>query len=100
MPFGKPVSIRIEASTWASVSVDLVLSEWPLERILSAQLATYSRYATCPVAALVEAGFELLATGALPQADIVFPAVDSLWAERLAVLLAGSEQRNPYKSRR
>jgi hypothetical protein len=84
----------------ASVSVDIVLPEWPLERILAVQLATYSRYATCPVAALVEVGFELLATGAVPHADLLFPAVDSLWAERLAALLAGSEERNPYKSRR
>jgi hypothetical protein len=84
----------------ASVSVDVVLPEWPLDRILAAQLATYSRYAIFPVAAVVEADFELLATGAVPHADVVFPAVDSLWAERLATLLAGSEQRNPYKSRR
>jgi hypothetical protein len=84
----------------ASVSVDVVLPDWPLERILTAQLATYSRYSICPVATLVEAGFELLATGAIPHADVVFPAVDSLWAERVAALLAGSEQRNPYKSRR
>jgi hypothetical protein len=84
----------------ASVSLDVVLPERPLERILAAQLATYSRYATCPVAALVEAGFELLATGAIPHADVVFPAVDSLWAERLAALLAGLEQCNAYKSRR
>jgi hypothetical protein len=84
----------------ASVSVDLVLPGWPLERILAVQLATYMRYATCPVQALVEAGFDLLATGAVPHADVVFPAVDSLWAERLAAHLAGSEERNPYKSRR
>lgn len=84
----------------ASVSVDTVLPGWPLDRILAAQLATYTRYATCPVQALVEAGFGLLATGAMPHADVVFPAVDSLWAERLAALLAGSEERNPYKSRR
>jgi len=84
----------------ASVSVDLVLPEWPLERILAAQLATCTRYATCPVRTLVEAGFVLLATGAIPHADVVFPAVDSLWAERLAALLAGSQERNPYKSRR
>jgi hypothetical protein len=84
----------------ASVSVDIVLPGWPLERILVSQLGTYSRYATCPVAALAEAGFEVLATGAVPHADVVFLAVDSLWAERFAALLAGSEQRNPYKSRR
>ncbi len=84
----------------ASVSVDVVLPEWPLERILAAKLATYSRYSICRVAAVAEAGFELLETGAVPHADVVFPAVDSLLAERLAELLAGSEQRNPYKSRR
>ena len=84
----------------ASISVDVVLPGWPLKRILAAQLATYSRYATCRVAALVEAGFELLATGAVPHTDVLFPSVDSLWAERLAALLAGSEERNPYKARR
>ena len=84
----------------ASVSVDIVLPGWPLDGILAVQLETYTRYATCPVQALVEAGFGLLATGAIPHADVVFPAVDSLWAERLAALLAGSEQRNPYKARR
>jgi hypothetical protein len=46
------------------------------------------------------AGFELLATGVVPHADVVFSTVGSLSAERLAELLAGSEQRNPYKSRR
>ena len=84
----------------ASVSVDLVLPDWSLERILSTQLATYSRFATCSVADLVEAGFSVLATGAVPHADIVLPAVDSLWTERLAEVLAVSDQRNPFKSRR
>lgn len=48
----------------ASVSVDLVMDEWPLERILDGQLATYTRYATYAVADLVAEGFEVLATPA------------------------------------
>ncbi len=81
----------------ASVSVDLVLPDWPLERILAGQLATYSRFATCTVAALVDAGFDVLATGCAPHADVVLSALTIVEATRLSDLLAEDERRNPYK---
>src|SRR5205809_555983 len=67
----RPVSTASRGRNMASVSVDLVLPDWPLERILSHQLATYRRYATCEVGTLVSSGFEVLATGDRPHADVV-----------------------------
>jgi hypothetical protein len=84
----------------ASISGDVVLSDWPLDRILSSQLATYTRYATCVIPSLHGAGFGILATGAPPHVDVVLPALDTLWAEQLAELLRPNELRNPFKSRR
>jgi hypothetical protein len=83
-----------------SLSVDLVMAEWPLDRILEQQLATYTRYATSPVADLVAAGFDVLATGRPPHADVVLPALSIVETERLSRLFAPSETRNPYKRRR
>jgi hypothetical protein len=84
----------------ASVSVDLVMADWPLNRILSEQLLTYSRYATCSLADLVDARFKVLATGRAPHADVVLPALGIVEAERLASMFALTETRNPYKQRR
>ena len=84
----------------ASISVDLVLPAWPLDRILSGPLVTYGRYATSTITSMRAAGFELLATGAPPHVDVVLPAADTLCAEALAQLLLPSEQPNPFKSRR
>ncbi len=84
----------------ASLSVDLVFDDWPVERIVQDQLSTYSRYATCDLVALVKGGFETLATGRPPHADVVLPALGIVEAERLANLFAPSETRNPYKRRR
>ena len=84
----------------ASVSVDLVLPDWPLERILAGQLATYSRYAMCRVVLLRGARFEVLATGRAPHADIVLPVLTIVEATRLSDLFVGEERRNPYKGRR
>lgn len=84
----------------ASISADVVLPSWPLDRILSGQLVTYSRCATCTISAILAVGFELLATGAPPHVDVVLPAPDTLWAEALANLLLLNEQPNPFKSRR
>lgn len=86
-------------SNMASLSVDLVVN-WSLERILREQLSTYSRYATCALAALSERGFDALATGKPPHADVVLPALSILEAERLVGLFAPDENRNPYKRRR
>lgn len=84
----------------SSVSVDLLMPTWPLERILAGQLITYSRYATCPIATLLSAGFEVLATGREPHADLLLPAVSIVEATRLSELFARNEERNPYKRRR
>ena len=83
-----------------SVSADVVMESWPLDRILGEQLATYSRYATVGIPARRAAGFELVATGHPPHVDVVLPGPDTLWTEKLAELLRPSEQRNPFKSRK
>jgi hypothetical protein len=90
----------LRGGNMASLSVDLILPEWPLERILAQQLATYSRYAVCSVNDLQKAGFEVLATGRLPHADVVLPSLSIVEAERLSDLFAPHEARNPYKQRR
>ncbi len=90
----------LRGANMASVSMDLVLADWPLERILANQLATYTRYGTCRVDDLEGRGFEVLATGRQPHADIVLPALSIVEAGRLSDLFAGREQRNPQKRRR
>lgn len=90
----------LRGTNMAAVSTDLVLPSWPLELILAGQLVTYSRYATCLVTRLVEHGFEVLATGAPPHADVVLPILGIVEAERLAKLFALNEEPNPYKDRR
>jgi hypothetical protein len=83
-----------------SLSVDLVLPGWPLDKILAGQLATHTRYATCSVANLRQAGFEVLATGRAPHADVVLPSLTILESDRLSQLFTEHEERNPYKQRR
>jgi hypothetical protein len=83
-----------------SVSADVVMESWPLDRILGEQLATYSRNATVGIPELRAAGFELVATGHSPHIDVVLPGPDTLWTEKLAELLRPSEQRKPFKSRK
>ncbi|MDA8286752.1 MAG: hypothetical protein M0Z42_26425 [Actinomycetota bacterium] len=90
----------LRGANMASLSVDLVLPGWPLEKILAEQLATYTRYAACPVSDLRQAGFEVLATGRWPHADVVLPSLTIVEAERLSELFADHEDRNPYKQRR
>ncbi len=82
-----------------SISVDLVLPDWPVERILRDPLSTYPRWARCPVRALLDAGFVLLATNRRPHADIVFPAPDILWAETLERLFKPTEASNDLRRR-
>lgn len=84
----------------ASISTDLVVPAWPLDRTLAGQLATYTRYATCAVVHLVRDGFEVFATGTPPHADIVLPVLGIVDAERLARLFAPNEELNPHKDRR
>jgi hypothetical protein len=78
----------------ASLSVDLVLPDWPLDRILREQLSTYRRFAGVPLGVVIAAGFGVLATGARPHADVVLPALGIVDADRLAALFAPHEERN------
>jgi hypothetical protein len=81
-------------------SVDLVLPDWPLDRILARQLRHYPRYATCGIAILLAERFELLATGRRPHADVVLPALGIVEAERLAELFRPTEAKNEQRVRR
>ena len=83
----------------ASLSVNLVLPDWPEERILDERLPTYPRWARCPVDVLLAADFSLLATGSRPHADVLFPTLGILWAEKLEELFGTSEQRNTFQRR-
>ena len=90
----------LRGTNMGSVSVDLVLPDWPLERILTRQLRYYPRYATVPVATLIKNRFEILATGRRPHADVVLPTLGIVEAERLAELLRPTEARNDHRVRR
>jgi hypothetical protein len=57
-------------------------------------LATYRRFAAVPIEAITAAGFEVLATGQQPHADVVLAALSIVEAERLAAVFAPNEQRN------
>ena len=90
----------LRGENMASISVDLLLDDWPIQRVLEVRMVTRSRYSTCLVGDIEAAGFEVLATIARPHADVVFPELSILWAERLAGLLLPVEVPNPYKRRR
>lgn len=90
----------LRGANMASVSVDLVLPDWPVERILARQLRYYPRYATAEVATLIDEGFEVLATGKRPHADLVLPALGIVEADRLAELFRPTEAKNEYRARR
>jgi len=90
----------LRGANMASISVDLVLPGWPLERILARQLRNYSRFATCEVTALIDESFAVLATGKRPHADVVLPVLGIVEAERLAELFRLTEARNEYRVRR
>jgi hypothetical protein len=60
---GQAREFSLRGANMASVSVDLVLADWPLERILANQLATYTRYGTCRVDDLEGRGFEVFGDG-------------------------------------
>ena len=83
----------------ASLSVNLVLPDWPEERILDERLPTFPRWARCRVDVLIAADFSLLATGSRPHADVLFPTLGILWAEKLEELFRPSEQRNTFQRR-
>ena len=89
----------LRGTNMASLSVDMVLTDWPLWRILTEQLATYRRYALVEVATLTAADFEVLATGDPPHGDVVLPTLGIVDADRLAALFAPHERRNRPRRR-
>ncbi len=99
MPFVRRASTASGVPTWRR-SASTWCFGWPLEKILAEQLATYTRYATCPVTDLRQAGFEVLATGRRPYADVVLPSLTIVEAAGLSELFADHEDRKPYKQRR
>jgi hypothetical protein len=63
-------------------------------------LRYYPRYATAEVATLIDEGFEVLATGKRPHADLVLPALGIVEADRLAERFRATEAKNEYRARR
>lgn len=83
----------------SSISVYLTIDGWTLETLLRDRLWSRSTYASCPVAALNEAGYVLLPTHESPHYDVLLPAsTDSAAGTLLAVF--GEARRNPFKHRR
>jgi hypothetical protein len=52
------------------------------------------------VATILDEGFEALATGKRPHADLVLPALGIVEAEQLAELFRPTEAKNDYRARR
>ncbi len=82
----------------ASVSVAATIGDWTLERILRERLWSRSTYATTTVAAVRQAGFELLPTHRVPHYDILLPAATTEHAGTLLALF-GAGQSNPFRRR-
>jgi hypothetical protein len=82
----------------ASLSVDLILPDWSLERILAGQLVTYTRYATCTVVDLKAHGFEVVATVLRPHADVVLPALTIVETAQLSDLFGGARGTQPVQA--
>jgi hypothetical protein len=82
----------------ASISVDLCIAGWKLERVLEERMWSRSRYAVTTVGALRIAEYELVPTNAAPHYDIVLPGASIEAAEELLALF-GPTMDNPYKQR-
>ena len=82
-----------------SISADATVGEWTLERLLSERLWSRSSYATVEVGTIRSAGYELLATFAVPHFDIVLPEASPVAASSLLALFSVPE-RTPYRRRR
>jgi hypothetical protein len=82
-----------------SVSADVTIGHWTLERILRARMWSRSTYATTTPRALRIAGYLLLPTFAVPHCDIVLPAATPAAARDLLAQF-GPALDNPYKRRR
>jgi hypothetical protein len=82
----------------ASISVDLCIDGWQLERVLEERMWSRGRYAVTTAGALRMAKYELVPTNAAPHYDIVLPAASMKAAEELLALF-GPTMDNPYKQR-
>jgi hypothetical protein len=82
----------------ASISVDLCIGAWKLERVLAERMWSRSRYAVTTVGALRMAKYELVPTNAAPHYDIVLRATTMVVAEELLAFF-GPTMENPYKKR-
>lgn len=80
----------------ACVSVDAVIGEWSLERILADHLATRTTYATTTVGDVIEAGLALLPTFGVPHYDVVLEDATPKEVTRLMSILS-EPIRNPYR---
>lgn len=86
----------LAGSPLVAISTEVTIDGWPLERILSGRrLRTRKSYAAVPVAAVLEAGYTLLATFDAPHYDVVWPSYSEEQAARLALLFE-PVIRNPY----
>jgi hypothetical protein len=78
-----------------AVSVEVTIPGWDLDAILAGpRLRTRSRYASAPVGAVQNAGFELLATFVAPHYSVVLPTYTEDAVERLLDVL-GEPIPNP-----
>jgi hypothetical protein len=82
----------------ASISVDLCIDGWQLERVLQERMWSRGRYAVTTAGALRMAKYELVPTNAAPHYDIVLPSASMRAAEELLALF-GPTMDNPYKQR-
>ncbi len=82
----------------ASISVDLCINGWLLERVLEERMWSRGRYAVTTAGTLRRAKYELVPTNAAPHYDIVLKAVSMKAAEELLALF-GPTMDNPFKQR-
>lgn len=80
----------------ACVSVEAVMGEWTLERVLAEHLATRTTYATTTAGQVVNARLVLLPTFAAPHYDVVLEDATVDEVARLMSLLS-DPIRNPYR---
>jgi hypothetical protein len=79
-----------------AISVEVTIPGWDIDAILSGpRLRTRSRYASAPVGAVQNAGFELLATFVAPHYSVVLPAYTEEAVQRFLDVL-GEPIPNPH----
>ncbi|MGH9281082.1 MAG: hypothetical protein ACRD12_23720 [Acidimicrobiales bacterium] len=83
-----------------AISAEAAISGWSVDAILAGpRLRTRLRYAVANADSLVEEGFELLPTFAVPHVSVVLPSYTGEVAEKLLHLL-GEVHINPHHVRR